>query len=192
MILSTGCDNPNIVSAEQRDSLRKAIEDSTRVADSIAEIQRHIEDSIAEASKTYWDYREETDQFSGKTSYLAILASSNSVNFDFPYNGGSVLYLGVRKHPQYGNDVYIKISSGQFNSSAFDGATIKVKFDDGPTMNFRCNNPADYSMDCLFISGYSRFVNQLKKAKKCIIQAPFYQEGDKTFEFVVQNFEWNH
>lgn len=67
-----------------------------------------------------------------------------------------------------------------------------VKFDDAKPVRFTAVGPADYSSDTLFIRNTSRFVASARKAKKVQIEATFYQDGDRQFEFPIQNLAWNH
>ena len=138
-----------------------------------------------------WYYSEETDEMTDKKAYFATVTSTNSEEFDFPYQGGARLMLTVRKSPKFGNDIYIRISKGQFHSS-INGTNIKVRFDDDPQFNVYCNEASDGSSDILFLSGYSKLVAQLKTHKTMKINAEFFQEGNRTFTFDISNFEWDH
>lgn len=145
-----------------------------------------------ESASSAWEYSETIDEMTDKKSYLAYVESENSVNFDFPYDGGSTLSLCLRDDPQYGKDVYIKISKGQFNSNVISGQTIKVRFDQDEPYDVRCNGSSDYSMDVLFLDGYKKLVERLKTAKTMKISVEFFNEGTRTFTFNVENLEWEH
>jgi len=145
-----------------------------------------------ESASSAWEYSETIDEMTDKKSYLAYVESENSVNFDFPYDGGSTLSLCLRDDPQYGKDVYIKISKGQFNSNVISGQTIKVRFDQDKPYDVRCNGSSDYSMDVLFLDGYKKLVERLKTAKTMKISVEFFNEGTRTFTFNVENLEWEH
>lgn len=140
---------------------------------------------------TAWDYKEEVDAMTDKTSYFATVRSTDQATFDFPYNGGSYLYLTVRQSPRYGTDVIVQISSGQF-IGGIDGQNIKVRFDDERAYDVFCNEPADYSSDCLFLTGAKGFISKLKTHKRLLISAEFYQEGAHTFTFDISGLEWEH
>lgn len=138
-----------------------------------------------------WKYFDEVDEMTDKTAYFASVTSDDAAYFDFPYEGGSYLTLTVRKSPKFGNDVYIRISKGQFKT-AYDGTTIKVRFDDEPQFSVSCNEASDGSSDILFLNGFNKLVGKLKTHKTMKVNAEFYQEGNHTFTFDIENFEWAH
>lgn len=139
-----------------------------------------------------WDYSTDVDEMNDSKSRFASLTSDNIVYFDFPYNGGSSLYLTVRYMKKYGTDVYIKISSGQFVCNEYEGTNyVRVRFDQGSAMKFTTNEPSDGSSDMLFLSNAKKFIRLAKKAKTIKIEAPFYQEGNNVFTFTVDKpLEW--
>jgi len=136
-----------------------------------------------------WNYRNYTDDLTGKQVTAAWLNSVNEVNFDFPYQGAQRAQLTLRKHPKYGNDVILQIEKGQFVCGISD-CTVSVRFDNGPVQQFGVVEPEDHSSEVLFFSNYSRMVQQLLKAKRLYVAAVVYQEGSPTFEFNVEGLEW--
>lgn len=146
-----------------------------------------------ENTKTKWVYSEYKDEMTEKVSYFASITSDNSVDFEFPYNGGSDLKITVRKDPKYGKDVYFQISKGQF-ANAVLGGKISVKFDDGEIETYNCNGADDGSGDILFLTAkLDTFISKLKKSNKIKIQASFFQEGDRTFTFSTPvGLVWEH
>lgn len=143
--------------------------------------------------KSAWHYDESTDEMTDKTAYSAWIESENSVDFDFPYNGGSYLKFYLRNSPQYGKDAYMRISKGQFDVD-YSGTKVMVKFDDKEPMTLTCVEASDSSTDILFFrdGDYGKLVKCLKEAKTMKIQAPFFTEGNRTFTFNVEGLEWNH
>ena len=68
---------------------------------------------------------------------------------------------------------------------------VKVRFDGGKAMTFTTTEPSDNSSDMLFLSSVQKFINHAKRAKKILIEAPFYQEGNRVFTFTVDKpLEW--
>ena len=151
-------------------------------------LEQARQDSIREANASYWHYSQSTDEMTDKKTYFAWIESEDKAYFDYPYEGGSTLTLTLRQHPQWGKNVYIEISKGQFNST-YGGETIKVRFDDKPAKTFSLNDPADHDHTLRFVSGYSTFLSELKKAKVMKIQASFFEGGSRIFTFKVQNFD---
>jgi len=141
-------------------------------------------------AESKWQYQEKADKMSSGKKYYASIDSDNSIDFEFPYDGGSTGSITVRNTDNK-NEVLIGISKGQFNSGV-DGTTIKVRFDDKKAITFDCGEPSDGSSDVLFIESPKKFITMLKTAKKVIIQAEFYDSGLKEMEFDTKDFKWTH
>ena len=153
---------------------------------------KNVEEIKNNEPTTKWEYNETVDEMTDKTTYIARVISENEVDFEFPYSGGSKLFLFLRNDPQYGKDVFIKISKGQFNSSILDGQKIKVRFDEDKAFDVNCNTPSDHSSDVLFLTGYRKIVDRLKTAKTMKISVEFFNEGKRTFTFDVKDLKWEH
>lgn len=139
-----------------------------------------------------WRYNEDTDQMRNTKSYWAMLTSENSVDFDFPYNGGSTLKMELRKSAKYGNDIYFTISKGQF-SCGYDGCHATIKFDDGKPQKISLVGAADGDMTTLFLSGKaSNLAAKIKKSKTMMIELHFFQEGSRQFLFHTEGLQWKH
>jgi hypothetical protein len=123
-------------------------------------------------------------------NYFATVESTNTIDFEFPYDGGSTGSITVRNMEKT-NDVLIGISKGQFNLHS-DGITIKARFDDKKPMTFTCLEPSSGSSETLFIENTKKFITQLKSAKKVIIQAEFYDSGPREMEFDTKDLKWSH
>src|SRR5262249_11124948 len=140
------------------------------------------------ATPSAWRYDTDVDQMSGKKSQSASVKSSNTVRFDFPYEGAQHGTLTLRKHPRWGNNVMLKIERGQFMAHV-TGVQVLARFDDGGPVKFWAVGPEDHSTTILFINDYSRFVAQLRKAKTVRLSTPIYQHGSPVFEFDVAGLE---
>ena len=124
-------------------------------------------------------------------TYTASVLSTNEVEFSFPYNGGSQLGLGLRTSSK-SNDIIFAITKGQFG--CIDDCTLAVKFDDGEVENYPLAK-ASNGGSSIFIkdkNNVQKFALNLKKAKKLIVELPFYSEGRKQFHFNVEGLEWKH
>lgn len=133
-----------------------------------------------------WQYNSFIDEMSSKSILMASIASINTVNFDFPYQGEQRAILRLRRHPRFGNDVMLIIERGQFNTK-YDGTPVLVRFDNDEAIKFTALEPDDHSRTILFIQGFKRFMEKMKKASTIRIEAPFYNEGNRVFEFDVSN-----
>ena len=114
----------------------------------------------------------------GGTIKTATAVSANSVRFDFPYQGEQRARLTLREHPRRGKDVMLSIERGQFLAGIL-GSDVLVRFDDGRPQTFRARGAADHSTTTIFISGYPKFVENLKRSKRVMIEAPIYREGNR-------------
>lgn len=156
--------------------------------------------AVAEESKSppaekvpgeQWHYEQSDDKMSKGSIYHAIVMSTNSVDFDFPYSGRQYAALELRTHPRFGKDIIFRIEKGQVLCSSYDGCTVLVRFDDQTAVKYSANTAADHSTEVLFINNYSRFVQNMLKAKTVRIAAEIYQQGSPVFEFDVSHFDQN-
>lgn len=141
----------------------------------------------APASK--WSYDEQTDEMRGTVTKTARVTSSNEVNLNFPYGTVSG-HLDVRKRPTDGLNIIFSVDNGQILCHSFSDGHVSVKFDDQPIKNYGCDGASDGSSDVAFIRNESGFLANLKKAKKVIIEAEFYQMGRQQFIFDTAGLEW--
>jgi hypothetical protein len=137
-----------------------------------------------------WAYSEEKDRMEGTTIYFASCISANQIDFAFPYNGGSFFTLWIR-NGSIGNEVILQVSKGQFIASFMSSNSLKVKFDNEKPVSFQYNSPSDGSMSQIFIDNPNRFLKKLKRSKKLMIEASFYNEGNRVIEFNVEGLKWN-
>jgi hypothetical protein len=136
-----------------------------------------------------WAYSEAPDEMGRGAIKWAMVNSLNEVEFDFPYKGSQRARLELRKHPKYGRDVILSIERGQF-LCGIDGCVISVRFDQGKAQTYSVLEPADNRTTSLFVQNYDRFVTNLRKANKVYIEAQFYQEGHRVFEFDTSGLKW--
>ena len=157
---------------------------NVNVNDSTAIDSTNVDDSLDSEAKNGWSYENEVDEMDGSTTKRAIIESSNEVEFDFPYQGGSTLGICVRKTKKYGNEVLISISNGQFLCNDYNGTNyVTVRFDNNAPVKFLTTEPADYSSDVLFLENSKKFIKLAKNAKTIKIEAPFFNEGSYVFTF---------
>src|SRR5690606_34955026 len=90
-----------------------------------------LSSDTAVTSAAGWDYSEDEDKMTSMKSYFAHKVANEVLEFDFPYNGGSVARLTVRKRSGL-SDVMLRISSGQFKAGSYDNKTVRVRFGDAP------------------------------------------------------------
>jgi hypothetical protein len=116
----------------------------------------------------------------GTTKYAEI-ESINSVDFDFPYQGGSKATLTLRDSPKYGKNAILQVSSGQFLCDP-DDCHVSLRVDEGRPIAISGNDAADGSSNVIFLP-YAATLRYLQQAKVLRIEADFYQAGSRVFEF---------
>lgn len=136
-----------------------------------------------------WHYRQQNDPMATGTSYFAVVQSTNTVEFDFPYSGRQHGTLTIRTHPRHGKDVIFSIERGQLLCRSYEDCTVLVRFDDQEAQRYSGIGAADNSSETIFIHNYSRFVGAMMKADTVRISAEVYQEGSPVFEFDVRGFD---
>lgn len=172
---------------QAKDELRRMYpeaQETRRAVGLISEADRKIEEG-----RSSWEYESKSDAMGRGTIKFASVQSSNAVTFEFPYNKLQAATLTLRRHPQYGNDVYVTLEKAQFLCH-HDDCSVLIRFDNGAAQRFGAAEPEDNSTNMLFILGFDRFLAAARKAKIIRIEAKFYQEGTRVFEFPAQNLKW--
>lgn len=116
-------------------------------------------------------------------------ASSNAVRFDFPYAGGSRVYLRLQQNGAEQTRLVFWVTRGQF-SCASDCA-IALKLDDGDVMTLRTF--AGDRPDVLFVGEHvfgADLLERLKSARRAMVELPFYREGERQFDFDLRGLRW--
>lgn len=141
--------------------------------------------------KKNWIYDITKDEMRKTETKFAFTQSLNTVNFDFPYGGGSNLTLSLRKKDN-SQDIMLIISKGQFVCGIQKCEAI-FKFDDKPLKTITMVGSDTHQSDTLFIAydkTESEIIKQIKLSKKLVIEVKFYREGSKQFTFDVSNLNW--
>ena len=187
-LMALGIGSNNNSGEAQADSAAKTSVATAPEAPSKAKAAAQPTEPEQPASK--WEYREDKDEMRGTTAKFASIRSENTVDLDFPYgevNGT----IWVRRRPEDGLDVMFSVDSGQIMCNSFTDTYVSIKFDDKPIQRFSCTGSSDGSNDTAFLmGGSSRALTALKKAKRTIIEAEFFQKGRQQFVFETAGLEW--
>jgi|GEM_PF-2527784 len=132
------------------------------------------------AKNVSWEYSTYKNKMTGKDRALAISTGQENLNFKFPYSGKNLPTLTVRKESN-DIDVLLQIEKGQF--VCLSKCKVSIKFDDKSPVNFSAQAPDDGSSNALFLNPASAIVSSLKASKTALVQATFYQEGDRVMLF---------
>jgi len=120
-----------------------------------------------------WSYRESTDKMTSKPVKFASVDSDNTLDFDFPYQGGSTGTLTIRRKDNK-NEVMLFISKGQFSGNALGNRFVRLRFDEKPAINVGFDEPSDNSSTLIFLNSEEKIINELKKASVLKVEAEFY------------------
>jgi hypothetical protein len=156
-----------------------------------ATVTNHPPIKIDSSKITKWSFSDEVDKMTNKTNYFAIINSENTVELSAPYNGGSISTFTFRKMDgKLG--ALLRVNPSQFSHTDVYGGTVMIKFDDEAGRKYSYGLPSDGSSDVIFIENSKLLLSKLKTSKKMLIEAEFYNNGNKIIEFDVKGFEWKH
>jgi hypothetical protein len=136
-----------------------------------------------------WAYKATQDAMTSRQSRTASIASENTVNFSFPYQGDQHATLILRDHPSHGKDVIFTIEQGQLLCQSYQDCQIRVRFDDGQPVGWSAVGSSDNNSTIIFLRNDVKFLQRLRSSKVVRIQVPVYQEGQPIFEFQVGGFD---
>jgi hypothetical protein len=132
-----------------------------------------------------WYYNQSEDEMGRGTLYSARLFSINQVDFSFPYESGQPGLLVVAcRMPKDGIQVML-MAKGQF-ASTYTYNYVTVRFDKGPLQNFQIANATNGVNDTILINDVASFVRNLRSSSHVKIEATFYHDGARVFEFDTQ------
>ena len=145
-------------------------------------------DNATPETATNWEYRNDTDQMRGTSTEEATVTSNNTVDLQFPY--GEVRgQLWVRKRGA-SLDAAFEVEKGQVLCNSFSESIVSIKFDSGAVQKFRCTDASDGSNNVAFLLPAGRFLSEVKKSKRAIVEAEFFQQGRQQFTFDTAGLTW--
>ena len=148
-------------------------------------------DSIEVKEKNNWAYSEDVDEMTDKKMYFANCTSTNEVELEFPYNGGSILELLVR-NMNGKNEVVLHISKGIINMSVGSMGNIRMRFDDKEAVSYSYNSSDNGSLEYAFLDHSKEIINKLKQSKTVKIEVPVFNDNRTVFNFDVSGLNWEH
>ena len=136
-----------------------------------------------------WVYSQGEDPMGRGQYKIAQVESLNTINFSFPYQGAQHASFKLQKGGRGGPSAWLQLEHANFISSA----PIYARFDGGEPQRFSVAQTSDYKTDRVGFDGegYNRFMKQLRRARKLRIEATFYQQGTRVFEFEVHGLDKN-
>lgn len=169
------------IEAERLAKMTPAEREAEEIAKAAAEKER-------QKAEYGWRSETDTDAVSGKQFTTVTARSLSTFSLDFPYQGAQSAYLSARKHPRYGNDLFVSVRKGQLYCE-HENCYISVRFDDGPVKRYSVSEPSDRSNNVWFINDTKRFSSDLAKSKRTFIELQFFQQGRMTVEFLTEGFK---
>jgi hypothetical protein len=145
---------------------------------------------LIDTIKKKWLYTEREDKMTSKSMYFAKIEADELLQFKSPYDGGATATFVIRYNGEGFGNIYLTISQGQFMTHS-SGTYYRVRFDESEAKSYKVSTPSDGSSTLVFFSYYD-LLDKIKKSKKMLIQAEFYQEGLRTMEFNISNLKWEH
>lgn len=140
-----------------------------------------------------WVYSSWNNPMDDTKTYSAEIVSNEILNFKFPYNQkeNNKLHIGLRNQSGI-NEIILYVDEGQFIPNFTNDKGIFIRFDANEAKNFSYTMPNDGSLNGVFISDRSTFINSIKTAKKVTIQCPFYGEGNLALTFDTDGLDWKY
>lgn len=143
--------------------------------------------SIAAPSSPGWEYEQINDKLHGARWVEAKISSANTVDFDFPYQGGSSAWIKLSTH----GEVTLGVSKGQFNCQGTTALyPIHIKIDEEAPKAFGCYTSSEMKPNEVEITDGAAIIKAINDRHHLIVQAPFFQAGDKQFEFNIPAAAW--
>lgn len=127
-----------------------------------------------------WVYETPENEMGEKTE-MARIMSSNVIEFEFPYNGGSMGSVTFRKKGNNLSAMFV-ITKGQIDFD-YDGTYARIKFDDEAPVKWQVSQSATSDSEVAFFENEKKLLEKFKKAKKVVVELPFYQSGNSQFTF---------
>ncbi len=140
--------------------------------------------------QTNWIYAENEDKMTSKKIYNAYIEAKEDLSFSFPYNWGSTPSIVLRNKDGV-NDMMLKVTKWQFMTGVY-GGNVRIRFDAEQPIKVNFTNTSDGSNDTIFIESTNNMISRMKKSKKIIVEAEFYNEGNRLMEFEVAWLKWDH
>jgi Zn finger protein HypA/HybF involved in hydrogenase expression len=139
-----------------------------------------------------WAYDQSKDGMRDSVTYYATNTSSNSIDLDFPYNGGTQLTIVIRNTDSNGNEIMLITDNGQLWCE-YNNCYMSAKFDDGEVKRYPLAKAAAGSSETMFLDNSTKdFIQNLKLSKAAMIEIGFFSHGKQQFEFKTNGLDWQH
>jgi len=144
----------------------------------------------------HWQYNFENDELRHTRKEYGNNQSLTKHRFSFPYDRDTYLHIWTVSGPVRNmaknaphapvREVYLTTNNGQFDCG-YDGCYASVSFDGGKVQRFSLRMPRSYPNNVLYMTDGQRFMQELKKHKRAIIEVDYYQYGSQQFTFALHD-----
>ncbi len=132
---------------------------------------------------TGWQYEK-----TGTTALKATLSSENQPQFPYPFAGGSVVTLGIRKKNE-DTYVYLEVAKGLFTRS-FQSGRAKVQFDAKSPVAYTLTAAANGRANIVFFNSEQKLINQIKRSKTMIVRTEFAGQSPIEVRYKTAGLRW--
>lgn len=174
-----------LYSAQQLASEHPTTEEGKEAAQLVSALQ---EEARLESIGKQWVYTSHEDAMTSKKSHQAVVRSTNTHEFEFPYHRPQRGTLTLRDHPRYGKDVIFAIERGQLQCSSYSGCDVMVRFGDAPARRYGATGPEDSSSEMLFFENQADFRRRMQGVDVVRISTSIYKQGSPIWEFDVSGY----
>jgi hypothetical protein len=134
-----------------------------------------------------WQYKQPVGMVA-RPAAEASVTSVNRLNFPFPYSGGSVVTLTLKRRTD-GPLVSLSVDKGLFNRS-YQNGRAQVRFDGGRVVQFSLVAAANGRANIVFVEKAPAFIRQLRSCARLRVQLVFAGQPTREVEFVTQGLKW--
>jgi hypothetical protein len=133
-----------------------------------------------------WAYHTTDDKDAGGTVRTAYVYSANTLGPPEAGKEAPKARLVLRRHPQWGDDVYLLSDRGHFQCG--DPCTVSVQFDDAPATVYPAKLP-ETGEPAMFVEDFKTFVTALPNAARVRFDVVLRDGGAQTPEFEVGGYD---
>lgn len=133
-----------------------------------------------------WVYHSGEDADAGGVVRSAYLYSSNTLGEAEPGKQAPKARLVLRRHPQWGDDVYLLTDKGKY--ACANPCTVSVQFDDAPATDYPGKLP-ETGEPAMFVEDFKTFVTALPGAQRVRFNVTLDDGSTHTPEFEVGGYD---
>jgi len=143
----------------------------------------------AEPAMAEWTNSEFVDEITNDKVVLTCQTSSNKLDFAFPYEGGSIGKICIKKSKTDGLEIFLRITKGQILCSSYFTCALQARFDDKPPIRLSGSGTESLRTDMMFLNPAARIANELRRSKVFKIGVTFFQSGTQVLEFDTSTYK---